>query len=158
MMRWQDLIATSRLLTTTPYPNTQPLQDSLRRAVSTAYYAMFHALASSNADCLIGPPNDSLSEHAWSRVYRGLNHDAAKRSLQQDQRLFSPAIRRFADTFAQLQDQRHLADYEHSKVFTLSETLTWIDQAEDAIQNFMQTAAEERKMVAIQSLIRRRGG
>ena len=35
-------------------PNTQPLQDSLRRAVSTAYYAMFHALASSNADCLVG--------------------------------------------------------------------------------------------------------
>ena len=118
---------------------------------------MFHALASSNADCLIGTPNDSLSEHAWSRLYRGLNHDTAKRNLQQDQSLFSPAIRHFADTFAQLQDQRHLADYEHSKVFTLSESLTWIDQAEDAIRNFMQTSAQERKMVAIQSLIRRRG-
>ena len=157
MMRWQDLIATSRLLTTTPHPNTQPLQDSLRRAVSTAYYAMFHALASSNADCLIGAPHDSLSEHAWSRIYRGLNHDAAKRNLQQDQSLFSSETRRFADTFAQLQDQRHLADYEHNKTFTLSETLTWIDLAEDAIQNFMQADEHERKVVAIQSLIRRRG-
>ncbi len=25
-MRWQDLIETARLLTTTPHPNTQPLQ------------------------------------------------------------------------------------------------------------------------------------
>ena len=38
-MRWQDLILTSSLLTTTLDPNTAPLPDSLRRAVSTAYYA-----------------------------------------------------------------------------------------------------------------------
>ena len=59
-MRWQDLIATSRLLTSTPDPNTAPLPDSLRRAVSTAYYAVFHALANSNADCLIGVPTSPL--------------------------------------------------------------------------------------------------
>ena len=52
MIRWQDLIATSRLLTSTPGPNIAPLPDSLRRSVSTAYYAVFHALANSNADCL----------------------------------------------------------------------------------------------------------
>ena len=156
-MSWQDLIATSRLLTTTPHPNTQPLPDSLRRAVSTAYYAMFHALANSNADCLVGTPYDALTEHAWSRIYRGLDHNVAKRSMQRDQILFSLQIRRFADTFSQLQDARHLADYDRSKSFTVSETLTWIDQAEEAIQNFMQASADERKMAAIQSLIRGRG-
>lgn len=52
MIRWQDLIATSRSLTTPQPPATAPLEDSLRRAVSTAYYAMFHALAASNAECL----------------------------------------------------------------------------------------------------------
>ena len=155
-MRWQDLIATSRLLTTTPYANTQPLQDSLRRAVSASYYAMFHALASSNADCLVGTPHDPLTEHAWSRIYRGLNHQAAKRNLLQDRGLFSPGIRQFADTFAQLQDQRHPADYDPNKSFTLFETLALIDLAEAAIQGFMQTDADERKMVTIQSLIGRR--
>ena len=155
-MRWQDLISASRLLTAPPYSNTQPLQDSLRRAISTAYYAMFHALASSNADCLVGAPHDPLTEHAWSRVYRGLNHNAAKRDLLQSQDLFSPQIRQFAETFAKLQDQRHLADYNPNETFTLLQTLAWIDEAEAAIEGFMQTGASERSMAAIQSLIGRR--
>ena len=156
MMRWQDLIAASRLLAATLHPSTQPLQDSLRRAISTAYYAMFHALASSNADCLVGVPHDPLTGHAWSRVYRGLNHNTAKRNLLQDQHLFSPRVRYFAATFAQLQDQRHRADYDPDTTFTVPQTLDWIDLAEAAIESFMQTDPEERKMVVIQSLIGRR--
>ena len=157
MMRWQDLIAASRLLTATPHPDTQPLQDSLRRAVSTAYYAMFHALASSNADCLVGTPHDPLTEHAWSRICRGLNHNTARRNLLQDQGLFSLPVRQFAAEFAQIQDLRHQADYDPNKTFTLSETLHWIGRAEAAIAGFLQTDADERKMVAVQALINRRG-
>ena len=156
-MRWQDLITSSRLLAATLNPNAPPLQDSLRRAVSTAYYALFHALASSNADCLVGTLHDPLSEHAWSRVYRGLNHNAARRSLLQDSGLFSPQIKQFASAFAQLQDLRHQADYDPNKIFTLDEVLDWIDLAEAAIESFMQADPDERKMVAIQSLIGRRG-
>ena len=37
--------------------DTPEHQDDLRRAVSTAYYAMFHALANSNANTLIGAPS-----------------------------------------------------------------------------------------------------
>ena len=155
-MDWQDLIATSRLLTTTPYPNALPLQDSLRRAVSTAYYAMFHALASSNADCLVGVPRDPLTEHAWSRTYRGLNHNVTRRNLLQDRDLFSPQIERFAEVFAQLQDLRHSADYDPNRSFTVIETLALIDLSESAIESFMQTDAEERKIVAIQSFVGRR--
>ena len=155
-MRWQDLIATARLLTTTSHPNTQPLPDSLRRAISTAYYAMFHALASSNADCLVGTPHDPLTGHAWSRIYRGLNHSAAKRNLLQDQGLFSPQAQQFAEVFAELQDERHQADYDSSKTFTLPETAAWINRAEAAIEGFMQTGTDERRIVAIQSLIGRR--
>ncbi len=156
MMRWQDLIAASRLLTATPHPDTQPLQDSLRRAVSTAYYAMFHALASSNADCLVGTPHDPLTEHAWTRIYRGLNHNTARRNLLQDQGLFSLPVRQFAAEFAQLQDLRHQADYDPNTIFTLPQTSNWIDRAESAIESFMQADADERKMVAIQSLVGRR--
>ena len=155
-MRWQDLIATARLLTATPPTNTQPLQDSLRRAVSTAYYAMFHALAISNADCLVGTPYDALTEHSWSRAYRGLNHNTARRNLLQDRALFSSQIQQFADVFAQLQDLRHQADYDPNRTFTLPQTLDWIERAEDAIEGFMQSDVDERKMVAMQSLIGRR--
>ena len=129
-MRWQDLIATARLLTIASHPNAQPLPDSLRRAVSAAYYAMFHALANSNADCLAGMPHDPLTEHAWSRSYRGLNRNSARRNLLQDRNLFSPQVRQFADSFAQLQDQRHRADYNPNRTFSLAQALYWIGRAE----------------------------
>ena len=64
-MRWQDLMVTSHLLSGTPDPNTTPLPDSLRRAVSTAYYALFHALANSDdghAGC--PPPNQWSAAHS----------------------------------------------------------------------------------------------
>ena len=156
-MRWQDLIAASRLLATALNPDSEPLQDSLRRAVSTAYYAMFHALASSNADCLVGTPYDALTEHAWSRVYRGLNHNMTKRNLVQDQSLFSPQVGQFIRKFSQLQDQRHSADYDPGKSFTLTEVMAWIDLSEEGIEGFMQAGVEERRMVAVQTLIARRG-
>ena len=54
MIQWRDLIAASRLLASVSDSDTVPLPDSLRRAVSTAYYTVFHALANSNADCLSG--------------------------------------------------------------------------------------------------------
>ena len=156
-MRWQDLIAASRLLATALDSDSEPLQDSLRRAVSTAYYAMFHALASSNADCLVGAPHGALGEHAWSRCYRGLNHGPARRNLLQDQQLFSPQIEHFAVVFSQLQDQRHSADYDPGKSFTLTEVMAWIDLAEEGIEAFMLANADERRMVAVQTLIARRG-
>ena len=49
-MQWRDLIAASCLLASMSDPNSTPLPDALRRAVSTAYYAVFHVLANRNAD------------------------------------------------------------------------------------------------------------
>ena len=156
-MRWQDLIATSRLLTSTPDPNTAPLPDSLRRAVSTAYYAVFHALANSNADCLIGVPTSPLLEHTWQRARRGLDHTPARRNLEQDRHRFSPPVQEFITTFAALQNARHTADYDASRQFTLTETQSWIYRAEEAITDFMSVDEDERRAVAVQALIRGRG-
>ena len=158
MIRWRDLITTSRLLTRQQAPAAAPVEDSLRRAVSTAYYAMFHALATSNADCLVGTAHDPISRHAWTRVYRGLGHREAKRNLQQEQDLFSQPVRNFTNTFVELQDQRHLADYDPDQAFPLSAVLNWIDRAEEAISDFMLVSQDERSAVAIQVLIRRRSG
>jgi len=157
LMRWQDLIAASRLLTSTPDPTTAPLPDFLRRAVSTAYYAVFHALANSNADCLIGPPTNPLLEHAWHRARRGLDHTSARRNLEQDRQRFSPSVQEFIATFAALQNARHTADYDASRQFTLTEAQSWIDRAEQAIRDFMSVDEDERSAVAVQALIKERG-
>ncbi len=155
-MNWEALIVSSRTLVVPVPPDTQPTDEALRRAISTAYYAMFHALATSNAECIMGPPQDPIARHAWDRIYRGLEHGLAKEQLQQDQQLFSPATRHFGRAFGQLQDVRRLADYDHFQTFTTGQAITWIDRAEEAIRGFMRVSVDERTAVAVQSLIRRR--
>ena len=117
---------------------------------------MFHALANSNADCLIGPPTDPLLEHAWHRIRRGLDHSQARRNLEQDRDRFSPPVQEFITTFAGLQDARHAADYDARRKFTVTEAHSWIDLAKEAITDFMDVALNERRAVAAQTLIRRR--
>ena len=117
-MDWEALIASSRVLTTPILPADQPTDEALRRAISTAYYAMFHALATSNAGCIVGVPLDPIASHAWDRIYRGLEHGLAKEQLQQDQQIFSAATRHFGRAFGQLQDVRRSADYNHAETFT----------------------------------------
>ena len=155
-MNWEALIASSRVLVTPIPPASQPTEEALRRAISTAYYAMFHALATSNADCIIGTSNDPLSRHAWDRVYRGLEQGTSRAQLQEGSHLFSPDTRWFGDTFGRLQEIRQKADYDHAETFTANLANTWIDRAEEAIREFMQVSVPERTAVAVQSLIRRR--
>ncbi len=42
-----------------------PRQAELRRAVSTAYYAMFHSLARCGADLVAGSTKQHRSQLAW---------------------------------------------------------------------------------------------
>ena len=150
MISWQGLLANSRQAA------ASGLTDAIRRSVSTAYYAMFHTLAASNASCLVGASQDGLGQHAWLRAYRGLDHSDARRHLNQDRQLFSPPVQRFIDTFGELQDARHAADYDPSRVIAPSEAMHWIDRAEVAIGEFVRVDRSERTAVAIQALIRRR--
>ena len=52
---WADLIGAARKLLNPTPPATGVTDAAIRRAVSTAYYAMFHALLASNANSLVGP-------------------------------------------------------------------------------------------------------
>ena len=89
-------------------------QADLRRAVSTAYYALFHLLISETA---LNWSRDS-SRDAFGRMFdHALMRKASKRLL--DSRLFpfigeDPILVRnlkdVAQAFVQLQDKRHIAD------------------------------------------------
>ena len=156
MIDWRNLIATSRLLINAPGPTGQPLEESLRRAVSTAYYAMFHALSASNADSLLGSPRNPEMQQAWNRTYRGMDHRAARRNLTQNVSSLTQASRQFIRIFALLQDARHRADYDPDENVTPQYATGWIDAAEEAIEGFLGVPADERKAVAVRALIRER--
>ena len=135
----------------------RPRQAMLRRAVSTAYYAMFHAPCQSNADTLVGPSPSGPDAELWLDTYRTLEHRAAKNRLvsyissRQD-----PAIRDFARTFGSMQEQRINADYDPTARFVRSQVMTFISRAAAATRAFCNVPAQTRRSLAVHLLVRRR--
>ena len=151
-MNSRDLIATARGLTA--ISRRRPSQASLRRAVSTAYYAMFHCLAGAAADLLIGRRRSP----AWHQVYRALEHGKTRNACRHQQAMqgFPPEIRDFANTFTVLQDARHQADYALEGRYDKLDVLEAIDRAENAIVQFEQADIQHRRGFAAHVLFRRR--
>lgn len=149
-MDWIELIRVSRLLA-----GGQPSQEALRRAVSTAYYAMFHALTTSNADLIVGPRTPD-SEFDWISTYRSLQHYRAENPLHGWPHLFSPQVKNFAAVIGGIKRRRENADYNPAANFAKNQVIDWIDNAEQAINEFNAASTQERAMVAIATLAGRR--
>ena len=141
-----ELIAASRLLA-----RGQPTQEALRRAVSTAYYAMFHTLAASNADLIEGPRTQA-NQATWTATYRSLRHTRAGSMVQRWPHLFTPAVRIFAVIIDSMKRQREDADYNPDASFTQQQVVTRIANAEQAIADFNSAPAQERALAAIATL------
>ena len=133
-----------------------PSEADLRRAISAAYYAVFHTLAASNAELIAGQPQSGISAYAWERVYRRLDHGRAQNNLRAVLNLLSPAGENFARAFIELQDLRREADYALNFSINRSDTVNAIVQAETAISNFAQLTQEERSLLVAQSMFDRR--
>ncbi len=128
----------------------------LRRSVSDAYYALFHALAELCADNLIGVTK--RDSEAWRRVYRALDHGPTKNELnQRDVRQLHENIDRLATAFLQLQEARHEADYD--PVTTLrrrSDAEAFVAIAESAISDLNALPADTRLELAARLLFKKR--
>ena len=119
----------------------RPNQADLRRAVSTTYYALFHALAECCANTLIGATPRNRSQQAWRQTYRALDHRHAKNQCNRTEiTLFPQEIQTFAASFIGLQNRRHTADYDplpnqSSTFFYRHDVLELITEAEQAINS-----------------------
>ena len=133
-----------------------PTPADLRRAISTAFYAVFHTLAASNAELIAGQPQSTISAYAWERVYRRLDHGRARNNLRAVLNLLSPPGAFFARTFIESQDLRQEADYDPNFSITRTRTRNIITQAETAIKDFARLTQEERRLLAAQSMFDRR--
>ena len=88
----------------------------IRRAVSDAYYALFHSLAEMCANSLVG--STRRRTEAWRRVYRTLDHVQVREKLRRaDVSAIHPAVSKIAPNFARLQDARHAADCDPKSAF-----------------------------------------
>ena len=153
---WANLIQAGRDLLSQQQSGQPPTHEHVRRAASNAYYAMFHYLAQSNATALAGHPTNPTTAAAWSRIYRGLDHTTARRELQKNRLGLSSRARHFADTFRDMQEQRHSADYDPNAVITTDDSATFLDRAESTILGFTQITTDERVHIATLTLVRPR--
>ena len=158
-MNWRHLIDAARILvgeSATRQTRGRPRQAMLKRAISTAYYAMFHALCISNANLVAGQSTDAPTREAWTRAYRSLDHGPARQRMSQGTGMMEPAAQRFAAVFVLLQQQRLSADYDPHSRYSRNQVLTLIGAAETAIVDLLSMAPAERRPLAVLALLRER--
>lgn len=132
------------------------MQANLRRAISTAYYAVFHSLARMAADLIVGKERDR--SEAWHQAYRALEHGNTKTAClnQGAMSKFPSEIREFADTFAVLQAVRQRADYSLEDRYSKVDANAAIDAAHDAIRLLKKVGAKDRRRFVTHVLFKRR--
>ena len=156
-MKWQNIIELAREMAATE-PSDHLHQARLRMAIANPYYAMYHALARSNADLLIGPSETEGTSPEWNRVYMALGGDSAFELMQGDFSRQPEAMRRFVDVFLAAHHQRVLAEEDPVTTFTADQVRDCIDRAEVAISEFLSAQPEQRRAFAVHLLLYRPGG
>ena len=148
-LRPLDLISTARHLAKLG-GTRRPRQSDLKRAVSTAYYALFHAMCQNCADSFIGGTNADRSASAWRQVYRSVDHGHAKSQCKNKDMLekFPKDIEDFAEQFYKLQIERHAADYDPNSKFFRTDVQATIDAAEVAMKAFAKVPIKHRRAFA----------
>lgn len=134
-----------------------PRQVDVRRAISAAYYGVFHATATAAADQFVGVTKRSTSQYGL--VYRALDHkwlrdlcdDLKKQTPPQrygphlPPNGFGANIVAFATAVVELQEKRHAADYDPMvRVKTLDAQLA-IRTARAAVARFNNASPKRRK-------------
>ncbi len=155
----RDLLVQARQLAT--HEPRRPRQASLRRAVSAAYYALFHLLIdAASREIVAGQGHDELRH----LVGRAFGHADMKKACQAFVRWNPGAppqplgqlirsqpderIIRVADAFVELQQARHEADYDLSRRFARTDVLSLVGLAEHAASGFrtMHRAEDQRRV------------
>ena len=131
----------------------KPKQANLRRAVSAAYYSLFHFLVDEACRGILGRQHTqqgfrrslarafvhTTMKNACGSFAKGQLPASVIKALPKNQTgiyAVSKAIMSIADTFGELQKKRHLADYDLSERFKRSEVLTLIEQVEAHLADF----------------------
>ena len=142
---------------------TRPRQASLRRAVSTAYYAIFHLLIheatlnwkrASQRDLFARYFEHGKMKNAAERQRglcdRFLNSNPPPTSTQADR---LRKLRLVANVFIESQQLRHSADYDNSKAWTRTDTLDLIASVTAAFKSWQAIREHDDAQAFLISLL-----
>jgi hypothetical protein len=144
-----------------PAPIPDPWQENLRRAVSAAYYSVFHTALTAAADMVVGQTDGTGG--LYELVYRSVTHtwlrdlcqDIRKRPMPHRYRRYEPEggfgqdMTTFAEIVIQLQEARNEADYSPSLEMSRSETIILLSRTRTAFYHFNTAPASDRKAFLI---------
>jgi hypothetical protein len=129
-------------------------ETDLRRAISTAYYGVFHFILRYVADTIAG--NGNRSTELYNMVYRSVDHKALKAlcdqfrgsSLGKNIKPYEPAgtfgpIMGFAALTAELYEQRILADYNPIHPFNVNTSRVTVSRGPEAAKYFEAATPEQ---------------
>jgi len=141
-----------------------PRQVDIRRAISAAYYAIFHATITAAADRFVGVTNRDTSRYGL--VYRSVNHAWLRDLCKEVQKPtlsnkfkpyapsngFGPNITAFAAAVVELQEKRHAADYDIMIRMNKSDAVLAISTAKAALRRFNK-AIKARRLAYLSLLL-----
>jgi hypothetical protein len=145
-----------------------PRQADLRRAISAAYYGIFHCFLRTAADELIGSTAKARKSPSYALIYRSFEHSAMSRLCEEalksklpdklsaglGRNAFPEEIRYAALAFADLQKLRHEADYNPNARFFKSDALSATVRAAFAITRLAAADAEARRIFLLAMLFK----
>uniref|UniRef100_Q07UH7 HEPN domain-containing protein n=1 Tax=Rhodopseudomonas palustris (strain BisA53) TaxID=316055 RepID=Q07UH7_RHOP5 len=140
-------------------------QADLRRAISTAYYAVFHAVMRAAADTYIGHGNRKTADYAMA--YRHVEHAGLKSACETVKKQpfadqgqpgqFNPDLRAFAGAVVELQARRHAADYDPMLYLYVLDARTAVATARDAVNRFRNLPSDQRLKFLFLLMVKPRG-
>jgi hypothetical protein len=140
-----------------PPPAGRPRQADIRRAISTAYYGVFHATVTAAADQFVGVTKSSTSQYGL--VYRSVDHGALRTLCEEVKKPalaakyaphgplsgFGPDIAAFASAVLELQQKRHAADYAPLIRVLTSDAIVAVRMARAALTRFNNASPARRE-------------
>ncbi|MGV0816841.1 hypothetical protein [Martelella sp. AMO21009] len=123
--------------------------------MSSAYYAVFHALAAMCTGALLQRTAD---EDSKLRVYRALDHGPMKNAFSQAPLKDHARFKEIGALVRQLQDERHRADYlpPDNSLFPINEAREIIGKARFVVGSLRELDQESRLILATCLLFKER--
>jgi hypothetical protein len=134
-----------------------PRQTDLRRVISNAYYAVFHAVVTAAADDFVGGTHRDTPR--YELVYRGVDHASLRRLCEdvikttlpakytkyQPAGGFGPDLAALANAVVDLQEKRHRADYDPRFRAVQADVAFDISRARAALARFRVASRAQRQ-------------
>lgn len=145
----------------------RPKAANLRRAISSAYYGLFHHITAGCGELLVG--TSSADRPMLVLLTRAFVHGDMQKACKQltanpPMELFrslwsdygiaaNPHLQLVAAEFIYLQELRHAADYDLSRSFTRTEALDAVRRARDAATAWSQVRQRDKEAARLACIV-----